>query len=324
MSSKVDFGILFRGLKEGAGNADEVAAFMSNLPKNSISDIFNSMSKADLGVLFKQLDSSKITGAFEKLGDAELTTLFKKIPDDAFTQLTSTLKKSDKATLFAKLDIVDPAFAKQFYPDADRASDLATSLKNTPPTGSVKTGKDLPLNNLSDERVYTRANQISESSVGKYWKDQKLSDEMLNTKPMKGGEGYFERMKNWWRNDAGKKQDELLKNKNSDNLDALGDVANSKLGKRSLLKLGLYGAGGIALLMMVYDTANPFKAIMEGLKDIKETVQGLKEVADAAGNAAKNAAKGGFDLIAWLGKNWWMPAVVCLVFLIIFLISSFM
>jgi len=76
--------------------------------------------------------------------------------------------------------------------------------------------------------------------------------------------------------------------------------------------------------MMVYDTSNPFKAIMEGLKDIKETVQGLKEVADAAANAAQNAAKGGFDLIAWLGENWWMPAVVCLVFLIIFLISSFM
>ena len=146
---------------------------------------------------------------------------------------------------------------------------------------------------------------------------------MLNTKPMKGGEGYFERMKNWWRN-AGKKQDELLDGKNSCKIDALDDVANSKLGKRSLLKLGLYGAGGIALLMMVYDTTNPFKAIMEGLKDIKETVQGLKAVADAAANAAKNAAKGGFDLIAWLGENWWMPAVVCLVFLIIFLISSFM
>ena len=146
---------------------------------------------------------------------------------------------------------------------------------------------------------------------------------MLNTKPMKGGEGYFERMKNWFRN-AGKKQDELLDNTDPDNLKGLNDVANSKLGKRSLLKLGLYGAGGIALLMMVYDTANPFKAIMEGLKDIKETVQGLKEVADAAGNAAKNAAKGGFDLIAWLGENWWMPAVVCLVFLILFLISSFM
>ena len=76
--------------------------------------------------------------------------------------------------------------------------------------------------------------------------------------------------------------------------------------------------------MMVYDTANPFKAIMEGLKDIQETVQALKEVIDAAANAAENAAKGGFDLIAWLGENWWMPAVGCLVFLIIFLISSFM
>ena len=317
------WGTLFTAFKAGSKNADDVAAFMSNLPKNSLSDIFNTMEKADLGVLFKQLDSSKITGAFEKLGDAELSTLFKKIPDDAFTQLTSTLKQSDKATIFARLKNVDPTFAKQFYPDADQASDLAAALKNTPVEGAKITGVDGPLNNLSDQRTLTRANQISESSVGKYWKDQELPNEMLNTKPMKGGEGYFERMKNWFRN-AGKKQDEFLDNTDPDNLKGLNDVANSKLGKRSLLKLGLYGAGGIALLMMVYDTPNPFKAIMEGLKDIQETVQALKEVVDAAANAAENAAKGGFDLIAWLGKNWWMPAVVCLVFLIIFLISSFM
>ena len=317
------WGALFDGLKAGTKNADEVAAFMSNLPKNSISDIFNSMQKADLDVLFKQLDSSKITGAFEKLGDAELSTLFKKIPDDAFTQLTSTLKQSDKTTIFARLNRVDPVFAKQFYPEALQNSDLVTALKNPPVEGAKITGVDGPLNNLSDERTLTRANQISESSVGKYWKDQELPNEMLNTKPMKGGEGYFERMKNWFRN-AGKKQDEFLDNTDPDNLKGLKDVANSKLGKRSLLKLGLYGAGGIALLMMVYDTPNPFKAIMEALKDIQETVEGLKEVLDAAANAAENAAKGGFDLIAWLGENWWMPAVGCLVFLIIFLISSFM
>lgn len=318
------WGTLFTAFKAGSKNADEVAAFMSNLPKNSLSDIFNTMEKADLGVLFKQLDSSKITGAFEKLGDAELSTLFKKIPDDAFTQLTSTLKQSDKTTIFARLNRVDPTFAKQFYPDADQASDLAAELKNTPPTGSVKTGEDLPLNNMSDERVLTRANAFSLTDDAKYFNGRKLPAEMLNTKPMKGSEGYFEKMKNWWRN-AGKKQDELLEGTDmSKGKKEMDEIANSKLGKRSLLKLGLYGAGGIALLMMVYDTPNPFKAIMEGLKDIQETVQGLKEVVDAAGNAAKNAAKGGFDLIAWLGKNWWMPAVVCLVFLIIFLISSFM
>ena len=315
------WGALFDGLKAGTKNADEVAAFMSNLPKNSLSDIFNSMKTADLGVLFKQLDSSKITGAFQKLGDAELTTLFKKIPDDAFTQLTSTLKQSDKATIFARLKNVDPAFANKFYPDADQASDLATALKNTPPTGSTKTGVDGPLNNLNNNKVFTRSDAFSKSDAAKYFKNKKLE---LPTKPMKGGEGYFEKMKNWFRN-IGKKQDEILDGTDmSKGKKEMDEIANSELGKRSLLKLGLYGAGGIALLMMVYDTANPFKAIMEGLKDIQETVQALKEVIDAAANAAENAAKGGFDLIAWLGENWWMPAVGCLVFLIIFLISSFM
>lgn len=317
-----EFGLLFDALKAGAKNGDDVAAFMSNLPKNSISNIFNTMEKADLGVLFKQLDSSKITGAFEKLGDAELSTLFKKIPDDAFTQLTSTLKQSDKTTIFARLNRVDPAFAKQFYPEALQNSDLVTALKNTPVEGAKITGVDGPLNNLSDQRVFTRSDAISQTDAAKNLRNKKFPSD-FDPKPMKGGEGYVERMKNWFRN-IGKKQDELLDGTDPDSLKSLDDVANSKLGKRSLLKLGLYGAGGIALLMMVYDTPNPFKAIMEALKDIQETVEGLKEVIDAAANAAENAAKGGFDLIAWLGENWWMPAVVCLVFLILFLISSFM
>ena len=315
------WGNLLTGLKAGTRNADEVAGFMSNLPKTQISDIFNTMTKADLGVLFRKLDSSKISGAFEKLGDAELDTLFKKIPDDAFTQLTSTLKQSDKASLFAKLNRVDPTFANKFYPEADQLSDAATALKNTPPTGATKTGVDGPLNNFSNEKVLTHSNQFSKTDAANYFKDRNLE---LPTKPMKGGEGYFEKMKNWFRN-IGKKQDEILDGTDmSKGKKEMDEIANSKLGKESLLKLGLYGAGGIAILMMIYDTPNPFKAIMEALKDIQETVEDLKEILDAAGNAAQNAAKGGFDLIAWLGENWWMPAVGCLVFLIIFLISSFM
>jgi hypothetical protein len=317
-----EFGLLFEAFKAGTKNSDDIASFVNKFDTGNIDTFFKSIPTDNLDIIFKRLDSSKISGAFEKMSDTELDKLFKRIPDDAFTQLTSTLKQSDKATLFAKLNRVDPTFANRAFPP-DQLGDAATALKNTPPTGATKTGKDLPLNNMSDQRTLTRSNQISESSVGKYWKDQKLPDEILNTKPMKGSEGYFERMKNFFRN-IGKKQDEVLGGKKSDNLDALNDVANSKLGKTSLLKVGLYGAGGIAILMMIYDTPNPFKAIMESLKDIQETVEDLKEIVDAAGNAAKNATKGGFDMIAWLGENWWMPAVGCLVFLIIFLISSFM
>jgi len=317
------WGAFFDGLKAGTKNADEVAGFMSNLPKTQISDIFNTMTKADLGVLFKKLDSSKISGAFEKLGDAELDTLFKKIPDDAFTQLTSTLKQSDKATLFAKLNRVDPTFANRAFPQ-DQLGDAADILKNTPPLGATKTGVDGPVNNIPNNKLYERSNAFSKSDAAKYLKNKKLPDEIISTKPMKGSDGYFAKMKNWFRN-IGKKQDEVLDGTDmSKGKKEMDEIANSKLGKESLLKLGLYGAGGIAILMMIYDTPNPFKAIMEGLKDIQETVEDLKEIVDAAGNAAQNAAKGGFDLIAWLGENWWMPAVGCLVFLIIFLISSFM
>lgn len=315
------WGAVFDGLKAGTKNADEVAGFLTNLPKANITDLFGKMSKADLGVLFSKLDSSKISSAFQKLSDTELDTLFKKIPDDAFTQMTSTLKQSDKATLFAKLNRVDPTFANKFYPEADQLSDLTSALKNPPPSGATKTGVDGPLNNLNNNKVFTRSDAFSKSDAAKYFKNNKLE---LPAKPMKGGEGYFEKMKTWFRN-IGKKQDDILDGTDmSKGKKEMDEIANSKLGKESLLKLGLYGAGGIAILMMIYDTPNPFKAIMEALKDIQETVEDLKEIVDAAGKAAKNATKGGFDLIAWLGENWWMPAVGCLVFLIIFLISSFM
>lgn len=317
----MSWGAFFDGLKAGTKNADEVAGFLTNLPTSNIKKLFGDMSKADLGILFSKLDSSKISSAFQKLSDTELDTLFKKIPDDAFTQMTSTLKQSDKASLFAKLNRVDPTFANKFYPEADQLGDLASTLKNTPPSGATKTGVDGPLNNLNNNKVFTRSDAFSKSDAAKYFKNKELE---LPAKPMKGGEGYFEKMKNWFRN-IGKKQDEILDGTDmSKGKKEMDEIANSKLGKESLLKLGLYGAGGIAILMMIYDTPNPFKAIMEALKDIQETVEDLKEIVDAAGKAAKNATKGGFDLIAWLGENWWMPAVGCLVFLIIFLISSFM
>ncbi len=316
-----EFGLLFNAFKAGTKNSDDIASFVNKFDTGNIDTFFKAIPTDNLDILFKKLDASKISGAFEKMGDAELDKLFKRIPDDAFTQLTSTLKQSDKATLFAKLKRVDPTFANKAFPP-DQLGDAATALKNTPPSGATKTGVDGPVNNLNNNKVFERSNAFSQTDAAKNLRNKKFPSD-FDPKPMKGSDGYVAKMKNWFRN-IGKKQDELLDGTDPDSLKSLDDVANSKLGKKSLLKLGLYGAGGIAILMMIYDTPNPFKAIMEGLKDIQETVEDLKEIVDAAGNAAKNAAKGGFDLIAWLSENWWMPAVGCLVFLIIFLISSFM
>lgn len=316
-----EWGALFDLFKSGAKNSDDIAALFVRTSKVDITNLFKNMPVDDLGDLFKNLDASKISDVFKSMDDVDLVTLFKKIPDDAFINLTSTLKQSDKVDIFAKLNKVDPTFANKFYPAIDQTADAATALKNAPPSGATKTGVDGPVNNFSDNKVFTRSDQFSKSDAAKYFKNKELE---LPTKPMKGGDGYIEKMKNWFRN-IGKKQDEILDGTDmSKGKKEMDEIANSKLGKRSLLKLGLYGAGGIAICMMMYNTSNPFTAIREALKDIQETVEDLKEIADAAGKAAKNTAKGGFDLIAWLGENWWMPAVVCLVFLIIFLISSFM
>jgi hypothetical protein len=113
-----------------------------------------------------------------------------------------------------------------------------------------------------------------------------------------------------------------------------GEIAkNSGTVRKALEKLGIIAVGSdiatftrrhwmkmgaaMVILCMMYDTNNPFTALDRALEDVDDLVDGLKELADAAANAAGNAAKGGFDLIAFMTQNWWMSLICCVMILFI-------
>jgi len=78
--------------------------------------------------------------------------------------------------------------------------------------------------------------------------------------------------------------------------------------RKHWMKMG----AAMVILCMAYDTNNPFTALDRALSDIDDMVDGLKDLAEAAGNAAKNVAKGGFDFLAFITENWWMSLICCL------------
>jgi len=87
--------------------------------------------------------------------------------------------------------------------------------------------------------------------------------------------------------------------------------------KSGLKKIGMYTAGGTLVLMLVYNTMNPFEAIHEALKDAGSVASGIKEVADAAAGAAKDAATGGFNFISFMAKNSWVSGSSSVLIMII-------
>jgi hypothetical protein len=105
-------------------------------------------------------------------------------------------------------------------------------------------------------------------------------------------------------------------------------VKNSGTVRKALEKLGIIAVGSdiatftrkhwmkmgaaMVILCMAYDTNNPFTALDRALEDIDDMVDGLKDLSEAAGNAAKNVAKGGFDFLAFITENWWMSLICCL------------
>jgi hypothetical protein len=110
-------------------------------------------------------------------------------------------------------------------------------------------------------------------------------------------------------------------------------VQNSGTVRKALEKLGIIAVGSdvatftrkhwmkmgaaMVILCMAYDTNNPFTALDRALDDVDEIVDGLKDLADSATEAAGNAAKGTFDLIAFLTENWWMSFACCVMLLFI-------
>ena len=104
-------------------------------------------------------------------------------------------------------------------------------------------------------------------------------------------------------------------------------VENVPAAREGLMKTGMYVAGGTAFLMLMYDTLNPFEAIKKAVDDTGEVVQGLKEVADEAADAAKDVTKGGFDFVSFVTNNSWLSSlssVLCLILVFAVVAMSFL
>src|SRR6056300_1480398 len=104
-------------------------------------------------------------------------------------------------------------------------------------------------------------------------------------------------------------------------------VENVPAAREGLMKTGMYVAGGTAFLMLMYDTLNPFEAIKKAVDDTGEVVQGLKEVADEAADAAKDVAKGGFNFVSFVTNNSWLSSlssVLCLILVFALVAMSFL
>ena len=104
-------------------------------------------------------------------------------------------------------------------------------------------------------------------------------------------------------------------------------VENVPAAREGLMKTGMYVVGGTAFLMLMYDTLNPFEAIKKAVDDTGEVVQGLKEVADEAAEAAKDVTKGGFNFVSFVTNNSWLSSlssVLCLILVFAVVAMSFL
>ena len=96
-----------------------------------------------------------------------------------------------------------------------------------------------------------------------------------------------------------------------------------KLGYTNILIGGLI----ITALCMMYDTNNPFIALDKALDDAGEVVQGIKEVADEAAEAAKDVTKGGFNFVSFVTNNSWLSSlssILCLILIFAVVAMSFL
>jgi hypothetical protein len=104
-------------------------------------------------------------------------------------------------------------------------------------------------------------------------------------------------------------------------------VENVPAAREGLMKTGMYVTGGTVLLMMMYDTLNPFEAIHKAVEDTGQTVQGLKEVADSAAGATKDVAKGGFNFVSFASNNSWLfssCSMLCLIMIFAVMMLGFL
>jgi hypothetical protein len=261
---------------------------------------------------FKRLDDMP-TDSLKSLSKSDMTDLLKGLDDAQLAKIGKKLDADD-------VKILDPSLAKKLKPDGVFKK-AGTAVTNAARRTIEIVGGSLGAMRKSFPELLEGAKKVTYRPLKNADGTPKLGP---NRQPMTEltieGTQAGKHVKKVSEVEMTPEQAKKLKD-----VDEL--VENVPAAREGLMKTGMYVAGGTAFLMLVYDTLNPFEAIKKAVDDTGEVVQGLKEVADEAADAAKDVAKGGFDFVSFVTNNSWLSSlssVLCLILVFAVVAMSFL
>ena len=271
---------------------------------------------------FKSLDDS--TKFFKRLDDMP-TDFLNSLTKSDMTDLLKGLDDAQLAKIGKKLDAdyvkkLDPDLAKKLKPDGVFKK-AGTAVTNASRRAIEIVGGSLGAMRKSFPELLEGAKKVTYRPLTNADGTPKLGPNRqpmteLTVEGMQAGK-YVKKV-----SEVEMTPEQVKKLKDVDEL-----VENVPAAREGLMKTGMYVAGGTAFLMLMYDTLNPFEAIKKAVDDTGEVVQGLKEVADEAAEAAKDVAKGGFDFVSFVTNNSWLSSlssVLCLILVFAVVAMSFL
>ena len=292
--------------------------FLTNTLRNADSATYQQVTKS-MGTALSA-DTNLINTFTNVVDDDTLIAVLKNASDDVAETLVKNMKTADLNSVFR----ADPALARSL------------NIQNVPGPGVAELV-------VRQGGTNAQATKVSEASAN-MMKNQdplnaaKTNDVDLDTAkntPLAANDDVAEATNiSFVRREGGLVGNDVSDAELGTAISSGGKIAeNSSTVRKALEKLGIIAVGSdiatftrrnwmkmgaaMVILCMMYDTNNPFTALDRALEDVDDVVDGLKDLADAAANAAGNAAKGGFDLIAFMTQNWWMSLICC--FVIIFI-----
>src|SRR6056300_335817 len=284
---------------------------LDNLNYSAISNALKSAeTAASIASYMKNLNPDVLTKLVKNLDADVLKTAFKNVDAGKITDITKNLTPTELSNVLKKIDTSDANLIKKFDDvDADKM-DIAFDMMTDAEVSKWARG-------IPDNQIIGAADDFALKNADEFKNLRNLLDDLPD--PSVGKKG---RTKQFLIDQADKfKNNSAVKAFVDKSSKALKKITDNPRIKSSLKKLGLYGVIGVVVCMLIYDEANPFKAIKKALEDIQETAEAMKEILDAAANAAENAAKGGFDFLAWLFKYWYVPAILCFLLFAIYVLT---
>jgi hypothetical protein len=305
------------GFRAGSKNAKTWGDFFTNTLKNADSQTYRAYSSA-MGTALSA-DPALIRTFTNAVDDATITAVLRNADNDVAEAL---VKNMDNASL-ARVAKVDPVLARNLNFADVKPSDFAeVATRQGATTAQAK--------NLQDGALGMMENQVPINAA----QTKTVTRDTSKGAPLSPTDELAkETTVSWVRSKAG-----VVESVSDANLGTAiengGKIAqNSGTVRTALEKLGIIAVGSdiatftrkhwmkmgaaMVILCMAYDTNNPFTALDRAIDDVDEIVDGLKDLADSATEAAGNAAKGTFDLISFLTENWWMSFACCVMLLFI-------